>query len=613
MSKAPPHKDLDPAASKPIEGVATGDEDRAGRVTNGYSTFMENHHIGETLEGKRKPFRPFPEKGPNPRGERVFTGGEIARIMTFERPDRGEEAKPTFVSCMTPDKNEVRINIATQIPETVKSRETGEETPWANSRQAEKIKNVGSSAFPYKAFEDAFAEVPEKYQEALATYAKDFEESFGIKVTIGKDLEDYDMIIMGFKDGDHRTLGSGSFPNPVDAWPVMEGLGCEPGYLLINNDYIEHDQTTLKDAYDLHSHEWGHCFQGLVHPHDLGLLDMPVKTALAATKMSYTDLNMRAFRHVVTDGEGAPVLDDNGEKQFFYEGSEEGVIDLQFRHWVENPPPLGVVEQPDPTKEGYDGYKGVYDLQAHYDFAVAENKGSTSYKKDKVLPMVAMINDGKHTVLRGSENDDLLDTNLGYSSIVKSNCGREQHFVLNEGHIEKVMGITGNNQIIVAQNGNQEIHPGTGNNNIQMLYTEMDGDKTIVSEGTDTLTLAYNLLEEKKITATDGKNGDIVLNGDNFNITLRGGGIKEIAVLDSLGPDHNRIDISGMSAAELNAQFFENENWKNKPQQQQAAEEPAEAVEPQVPNRNTDTLWRNLVGDKSNALNPPAAGRGGRG
>lgn len=519
-------------------------------------------HVGRDLSNKQQPVHPLDDSGPNPHGDRLFYGDEFQGMLTFDA-----KGVPTFHSRFPEAKSvqditELRVNIATKLPAYM----TGD-TP-----QAEEMEAMENDAFDGNSLEDVFARVDDKMVAQVERYAKEFEQAFGIKMTVGFDLPDPHLSLMGYTKGDPNLLGFASFPPGINDWPELEGLGVHAGYMVMNNQYTE--TASEKEVYDLFSHEFGHTL-GLAHPHDLALLNMSKREALTATKMAYTDLKLRAFQHLVTDGEGNPVLDDKGEKQYSSFGPDEGVLDLGFRKWVANPGKLDHAKQPDPNKPGYDGYNAVFDLEAHSEFAKKENARSIVFLRERLLPMVPMVAEGKNTVLKGTPGDDFLDTNPGYASLVKVGGTRvKQKFVLTEGHMEKVLGISGNNTIIAAQNGKQEIHPGTGENEIRMLYADMKGEKTIVSEGKDTLVLTDELLEAQSFKARKS-NGAMTLTSDKgARITLAGEGVQKIRVVNHLGRVQAEIDVQGLSSTDLNREFLEGNAWKKQAEQRAKKADP---------------------------------------
>lgn len=515
----------------------------------------ESRFVGRDLQGKQAPAHPLEVPGPNPYGKRQFLGAEFPGMFTFD-----PSGKPTFLSRFPEAKSiadikEIRINIATKLPDYM----TGD------TSQVVEVESMEEEAFGGKPLTEAFTPMQGTLLKQIQRYAQEFEAAYGIKITYGFDLPDPHLSLMGYNSPNQNLLGFATFPPSINQWPSMEGLGDHPGYMLLNHQYTS--KATAKECYDLFAHEFGHTL-GFAHPHDIAILQMDKREALTATKMAYTDLTLRAFQHVITDGKGEPIL-KKGKPQYYSEGPEEGVLDLGFRKWVAMPPVMGHVSDPDPDSPTCDLYKGSFDLQAHFNQALQDNAKSYVFKLEKLLPMVPMINDGKHTVLRGTTGDDLLDTNPGYNSVVRdATLGVDQRFCLIEGHFEKVLGISGNNTIITAKAGAQEIHPGKGASEVQFLYPEFSGDKRIVGQsGKDTLVLTDEVMKRNGFHAEKGKGGSLVLKGEKATIALEGKGVARIAIIDQHGGRLSVIETDGLSAEQLNQRFFDNQNWqKPKPE-----------------------------------------------
>lgn len=568
------------------------------------------NHVGRNLEGKEAPVRPIDQSGPDPQGDRKFYADEFQGMLTFDRA-----GKPTFHSRFPEAKSvqdikELRINIATKLPAYMQG----------NTPQAQEIEAMEEDAFDGHPLNDVFARVDDKMVAQVEQYAKEFEQAFGIKMTVGFDLPDAHLSLMGYTKGDPNLLGFASFPPGINDWAELDGLGAHEGYMVMNNQYTEH--ASEKEVYDLFSHEFGHTL-GLAHPHDLALLNMGKREALTATKMAYTDLKLRAFRHVITDADGEPVLDKDGNKQYHHVGPDEGVLDFGFRNWTADAPVMGHVSNPDPKDPNNDLYKGVYDLTEHCEFAKAENSKSIVYQRERLLPMVPIINDGKHTVLKGTVGDDYLDTNPGYASTIKApNSRATQKFVLVEGHMEKVLGISGNNIIVTAAKGDQEIHPGTGENELRFVYPDAKGKKTIISEGKDTLVLTEDMLNAQKFSAAATKDGAITLKSGDSEITLGGKGVQKISIVNDLGRPLVEFDTAKMTAEKMNEKIFEGNAWKQsitKPKKQKPAEDtPAPKVREEQPPEdmleagkggNKNRPWLERVAEEKNRAQTGYVGR----
>lgn len=502
-----------------------------------------NRFVGHDPTGKHPPLHPLDETGPNPFGTRHFMGEEFPGMLTFD-----PSGNPTFLSRFPElkkleDVKELRLNIASKLPDFMQG----------DTSQAIEVRTMEEEAFAGKPLKDAFQSVDAKMVSQVKKYAKEFEQAYGVKITVGVDLPDAHLSLMGYRSNNANLLGFASFPPSINAWPEMEGLGDHPGYLLLNNNYT--NTATRKECYDLFAHEFGHTL-GLAHPHDLAVLNIDKRQALTATKMAYTDLKIDSFQHTVTDGKGKAQKDASGNPKIYTEGPDEGVLDYGFRKWVPNPPTMGHVSDPDPESPSCDLYKAHFDLQAHFDHALNVNKRSIVFLREHLLPMVPMVNEGKHAVLKGTSGDDLLDTNTGYSSTVTDpKTGVQQHFTHIEGHFGKVLGVKGNNTIIAADKGDQEILPGAGKNEIQFLYTGTQGTKTIQSTGQDTLVLTEELLRKQSLKAVDRAGGKLGFESSKTSIQLDGKGISSLLVVNERGRPVARIDTKGKGAEALNEEI----------------------------------------------------------
>lgn len=529
----------------------------------------EGNHTGRNLKGKQKPERPIDQPGADPYSDRKFVGDEFQGMLTFDR-----QGKPTFWSRFPGAKNakqikELNVSIATKLPSFV----------IGDTSQAHDIDAMEEDAFDGKHFEEVFAPIHDRLLKQIQQYATEFEAAYGIKMNVEFDHPDPQLCIMGYAQGNPALLGFAAFPPSINEWESMGVLGHHPAHMLLNNDFAE--EATDKEIYDLFSHEFGHTL-GFAHPHDLALLNMDKREALTATKMAYTDLSLETFRHAVRDKNGNPQKGKDGKPVLYHNGPDEGVLDYGFRKWTAEAPVLNTVSNPDPDAKDNDLYKGIYDLQLHYEHALETNKDSLVFTTERLLPMVPMINDGKHTELRGSQGNDYIDTNPGYSSIVAdAKSGIRQKFVLVEGHMEKVLGVAGNNTIIAAQAGNQEIQPGPGTNTIQFFYPTMAGNKTILSTGTDRLVITEDVLKAHNFAATQ-KDGSIVLDSGKSQLTLSGKGLDSILIINKWGKPLCDVKVAGMNAEQLNDGIFKDSAWKNAAREQaekkKAAQKPASVL-----------------------------------
>lgn len=504
----------------------------------GQEDYDPTRKVGRNLTGKQKPQHGMAAIGPDPLQQRRFLGEEFPGMMTFD----GKGA-PSLLSRFPEAKGwqdirEIRINIATALPEYM----TGTHS------QALKVQAMEDEAFGSKTLPEVFTPAPKKMIDQIRKYARDFEETYGIRITVGHDLPDAHVCLMGYQSRNQNLLGFASFPPGVNDWPEMDWLGDHPAYMLLNSRYM--DAASGKDCYDLFAHEFGHTL-GMVHSHDAAILDMSARESMTATKMAYSDLNIQAFRHLITDGEGKPLLTAQNHKQYYSAGVDEGVLDYALRQWVSHPPMLGSVTQPDPALPDCDAYKGVFDLQVHHDLALRANKDALTFRYERLLPMVAMVNNGEHSVLRGTKGDDLLDCNPGYNSTVGNPAKEiEQHFNLIEGHFGKVFGVAGNNTIIAAQKGDQEIHPGPGHNQVEFLYSDFSGHKKVVSEGPDVVVLTTDILSEPGLKKQDGPQGQLYLENARGSIALEGRG-RSIKIITPEGRHVTTLAAQEATAANL--------------------------------------------------------------
>ena len=327
------------------------------------------NHVGRNLKNKQQPERAIDAPGPNPYRQRKFLGDEFQGMLTFDG-----KGVPTFYSRFPGSEGkasnvkEYRLSIATTPPAFMVE----------GTDQAADIDSMKDDAFGGKPFKDVFKQIDKKTLTQLRKYAKQFEAAYGIKLTVGFDLPDAQLTLAGYGEGDPNLLGFAAFPPGINDWQEMQGLGHHPAYMCLNNQYTA--TATAKECYDLFAHEFGHTL-GLAHPHDLAVLNMTRREALTATKMSYTDLKLEAFRHVVADAEGNPLKDKRGRLKYYSVGPDEGVLDYGFRKWTSEAPLLNHVTNANPRDPENDLYKGVYDLEAHQQRAVTLHTKSMVYNE----------------------------------------------------------------------------------------------------------------------------------------------------------------------------------------------------------------------------------------
>lgn len=498
--------------------------------------------VGVDLSYKVKP-KNLPDEGKNPYGIRKFIGDEFPRMLAYGPPkieqeivtnDDGqksirnkliEEAKPAFYSywpegTALEDMKTIKVNIATKVPEYMKRGTL------AASMDARK-----QFSFKGQSLDESFVQITDKVEKAWRHYAKDFEKTFGIKLDVRLDTDDnphpeeeVNISVLGFSGGNPQLAGFANFPEAVNKWPGLESLGHKQGFMMLNHEYTNNPLVDDKMVYDLIFHEMGHFF-GMVHPHDLGAMEMTQAEALNSTAMAYTDGKFSKF-------EGQ-------------EGATCGVVDLFFRNYMANPPELN------------DDHGTVYDLEEQYRKSLGENADSKVMAMTGMMPAIPILNNGTGTVLKGSTNDDILDTEPGHMSFRKNHIGIKQGYALVEGHISKVIGRAGNNHIFTSSKGSQEIYPGRGNNQIHVYAPEIGNDKVIHSTGNDTLILHQDLLIANKKLKVEQDGNDIIFEGAKGRVILKDQllkdrGVSSIRVVDDEGravmqQDVRRFTINGFT------------------------------------------------------------------
>lgn len=436
-------------------------------------------HVGRNLKGKEHPDT-LDKEGPDPMHERDFVADEFQGMLMF-----GPDGKPAFHSLWPEGTKpegfkELNINIATKIPAYAKDP-NGTVKPMLDSRK--------DSAFGGQTFEEAFEPVDARIVAQIQKYADNFEKTFGIKLNVKFDEAgpDTHISVMGFRRGSASLNGFASFPKAMQGWDRLEKYGHTPGFMCLNLDNT--DRYSDKLIHDLFAHEFGHAI-GWAHPHDLAIFkNLTQKEAMEMTTMSYTDLKYTPFA---------------GQ-----DGAELGPMDYGLRKWVANAPELHQGNQ-------------VYDLDAQHKITLADNQDTALFRRKGILPAIPIPAHGEGNELRGTKGNDFIDTNPGYvTNITHPGTNQAQKFVLVEGHLERVFGIAGDNKIIAAQNGDQSIHPGTGNSEVQFLYGDMKGEKTIHSEGKDTLVIADSLIRDSKTITTRKDGDDLVLNINDGEAKIR--------------------------------------------------------------------------------------------
>lgn len=517
------------------------------------------HHVATSLDGKTG-WREgaLVQKGDDPLRDRDYKGHEFQRLLGFGPAQGGKPANPAFWSHFTKidketgkpllDRNgreipvdcledlegqKLKICLAAELPphlehhpvleEVETLHETGDGHDHGQAEQDVEGEETGFRA-PTR-----FTHVHPRMEKVIRDFVTHSANS-GIEVEIVDKPEDAHITVMGFERGDKypRLLGIASFPDDMNNWPRLDGLG-QPrgqGFAFLNNDYSDLDHVSDAELERLFLHECarGHNM-GMCHPHDLGNPEMSQAATHAYTLMAYADMHSE-------DIAGSDPL-------------RVGAVDVGARSWQPDPRPVN------------EGEGRVYDMQAHTDASFAANKDTRSARASRLLPATAIVDHGTGTELHGTAGNDYIDTNPGYTSTsTKETPGLNgkpivfrQKFLLAEGHIAKVRGIAGDNIIVASDRGEQVIEPGTGRNEIRFIHEGINSDKTIVSEGTDTLVLRMDRGRKLNAKEVDGK---LAIEGENGTITLEGNGLAAIRVIDRRGKELAHVEVGGFSAQQIN-------------------------------------------------------------
>lgn len=497
----PDDETIEEVVSKPNQSV---DEDRFG--TGG-------QHVARELAGKTG-WRDLDNKGPNPEKNRNFLGDEFQGMLGYDA-----DGKPAFWSHFSkPDGSPIesiddlkgqsfKICLADKLPEHLHGNPS--------------ISNV-PEAWKGKKPQDAAVKVCERMETQIREFAADLTKVIGMPVEIVDDAKEANLTVMAWEHNTKspRLLGFASFPESMNSWSRLNGLGNKPAFMFVSNDYANLEKISDQEVRNLFSHEFGHNM-GWCHPHDLARLNMSQAEALGSTLMAYSDMHNDNFENTV--------------------GAQMGAIDYSFRKWFPDAPAMN------------EGENKVYDMQKHMEASFAKSKDTSAYRKSNQLSTAVIVDSGKGTELHGTQGNDLIDTNTGYASIVDCPDGRgKQKFLLSEGHIAKVKGIAGDNIIIPSKTGDQTIEPGKGNNQIKFYHQGIGGNKTIVSEGQDKLVLSESIFQRHTALKATEKDGNIVIGDSNAQITFAGKGINSIQVIDSMGREILAKDVAGMSADQIN-------------------------------------------------------------
>ena len=475
------------------------------------------HHVGADMTNKTGMRQnSLISAGPNPENNRIFIANQFQRMLGFGKATKEHEGRPAFWSHFTkPDGSPIE-KVEDLEGQTFK-------VCFAEKGQfPDKLKNNPSidgtdDAWRGKKPEDAAVSLHPRLKDLATEYLKQFGDFTGINVEVVDSPDDANLTVMSWempKTERPRLLGFASFPEAMNDWARLDGLGQKRGssFMFLNNNYCDPEvspDTTDQEVANLFKHEFGHVM-GWCHPHDLGQMEFPQAEALGVTLMAYSDMHP----------------DDFPGKQ----GANMGAVDYNFANWFPKPSELN-------KEKG-----GVYDLQAQLDAGYEKNRYTGAFRKSGFLAMNVIYDHGNGTELHGTQGDDLIDTNPGYASLITKTdaTGKviaKQKTYLAEGEIAVVKGIAGNNTIIASEYGDQVIEPGPGRNEIKFYGQTIGGMKEIVSEGQDTLVLSDSLfLKNPDIQVTKEK-GKTVISDNTGKIVLGGKGIAAIKVIDAQGKE----------------------------------------------------------------------------
>ncbi|MBM3617110.1 MAG: hypothetical protein FJX23_01035 [Alphaproteobacteria bacterium] len=539
-------------------------------------------HVARDLAGKTG-WRDLDSKGPDPFAnstaadakKRNFLGDEFQGMLGYDKtgkpafwshfnkinedgtPKLGADGKPQPIESIDDLKGQTfKVHLATQLPKHLEGHALIE----------------GMDIWDGKKAKDAAVKVAGRLEKEIGEYLNDLTKVTGLKFELTDKQEDANLTVMSWAKTKPTfggtLLGFASFPESINSWSSLNGLGNKPAFMFLNNEWTESKSTKQQEVRNLFAHELGHNL-GWAHPHDLARPNMSQPETLVSTLMAYADVQPKDFA-------GA-------------EGAHMGAVDYGFRKWMPEAPALN------------SGEGKVYDLQAHLEQSIKESGNSSAYRRSNLLPTAVIVDSGKGTELHGTAGDDFIDTNKGYASIVnvpspaptkaeeaapaaKLNAhvttgehdhGEEQptanvpprrpapapvvkrqKVLLAEGHIAKVKGLSGNNTIIASETGDQVIEPGTGNSEVRFYYQNIGGNKTIHSEGNDTLVLSQSIIQGHKDLKATEKDGNIVLGDGKDSITLSGKGVATIRIIDAKGQTVQETEVKGLNAKEINDQVI---------------------------------------------------------
>lgn len=525
-------------------------------------------HVARDLAGKVG-YKDLDAKGPDPYAnsyepdakKRDFFGDEFQGMLVHDKSGRPafwshfKRADGSPIQSQEDLKGQTfKIHLADKLPKYLEGHASIE----------------GMDIWEGKPAKDAAVKVAGRLQKEIAEYAKEFSKVTGLNVVLTDDPKEADLTVMSWAKSKPSfggtLLGFASFPESVNTWASLNGLGNKPAFMFLNNEWTERKGTSDREVRNLFAHEFGHNM-GWAHPHDLARLNHSQAETLGMTLMAYSQ----------------------GQPQDFAgtEGAGMGAIDYTFRKWLPEAPALN-------TGEGK-----VYDLQKHLEQSFKNNAGTAEFQRTRLLHTAVIVDSGKGTELHGTKGNDFIDTNPGYASIINvpveelsgaavtANDNKalnahvvsedepkeeaaaaptprapykprpaQQKIVLSEGHIAKVKGITGDNVIIASESGDQVIEPGNGKNEVRFYYQNIGGHKTIHSEGKDTLVLSQSiLLSHKGLKATE-KDGTLVIGDGKESITLSGNKLESIRVIDTQGRVLEEKAVKDLSADQINEEVL---------------------------------------------------------
>ncbi|MGB1540487.1 MAG: hypothetical protein ACPG80_05955, partial [Rickettsiales bacterium] len=333
--------------------------------------------------------------------ERDAKGKPIVDENGNHIPKLGEDGEPLPITSLDQLKGQkLNVNIATKVPEYMKT-----------GKIAEFMEGGKDFKFKGQEFEEVFSQVSERTEKIYRRYGELLEKTVGIKLDIRRDDaanayedDDINISICGFANGEPRLAGFANFPPAINEWENLAGYGFNPGFLCLNQEYCERVDDDLK-LFDLVAHEMGH-FLGMVHPHDLGAMKMPLRVGMGHTIMAYTDGTFTTF---TKDGKKLDIFDKD-LKQLVC-----GAVDHGLRHYWPDAPKLN-------AEKG-----SVYNMGQHAQLAGGENWHSNVVGQTKMVPAVPILDHGEETKLIGSAQSEVIDTEPGYSSRLINPMGMHQH------------------------------------------------------------------------------------------------------------------------------------------------------------------------------------------